>query len=367
LFIVLGSVLWIVYHPSPPPLSQTSPSIGANETQSKDFCLSTKAVLSGPLKGQETATSVDSDLEKASSTVPTESIADSVERPPVPQPLADLRGSEQENRILYEAEERAIAACMRQKGFDYVIDSYRSDAEIGVPAQNDPADLETAKWRGYGIADSIENGPIPVPDNANTEIFENLTPAQRQQWDQALSGPILPPFDPDIPEEDPNVVVISVPGAGALRWHKNSCYAQARRQIYGDEIAFAKLNLQRDLLRNLIILRITEDHDYIEALERWRTCMFQQGLSYEEPGQAAEALTAAYQNGEFDAVTLRQLEIEVATADVQCYREAILSRVRDKVHARIEEALRNERADTVNAWRKLHAYAVGRAQGLLDQ
>ena len=56
----------------------------------------------------------------------------SLEIPPLPEPLAELRGTKMESRLIHEAQEKAIASCMKRKGFAYKSDPYRGDTEIGV-------------------------------------------------------------------------------------------------------------------------------------------------------------------------------------------------------------------------------------------
>jgi hypothetical protein len=291
--------------------------------------------------------------------VPVEPPKDIAPPPPQIELLAELVGTEEENQILFEAEEAAVASCMRERGFDYTQNAYyRGPEPDGIKLT--PGDIETAAWTGYGIGDSIENGEILLPVDLNEDHFESLSPERQRDWMQALNGP-LSMEELKNHEANPAIGEVSIPHGPRVRWHRNSCLAEARRAVYGDDVSFFRFGVMRDFFRNEALTRIYRSPSYQSGLRQWQTCMLRYGFSFEHPREARDSLLQSYHENRLAIEELRLQEIKIATADAVCYRESKLGTIHAAVQARIEQEIRSESQDTLASLQKTRAQALARA------
>lgn len=277
----------------------------------------------------------------------------------------ERRGTEAQRRLLYRAKETAIKSCMNRRGFAHTPNPYQNDTTFdGLPANSDIDSLETAQWRGYEIAERLDNGEVRLPLDVNEEALVDLSPEAQRQWNESLSGAPLSAFTPGKPVLDPSVGVASKPSGDTLIWRHDSCLAYAERAVDGDDVAYTNMILQRDALYNEIVARVEQDPAYLAGIERWRSCMLRYGLSAASPGQAPEPLLQAYRSQEIEIAELRQKEIRHAVADATCHQEAGLRDIHMAVQQRIEQTVKSEHAETWSAMLALQSKAIRRATAL---
>lgn len=279
------------------------------------------------------------------------------------EPLQELITTEEQSRALYEAEEKAVARCMNERGFEYYENSYQSDEELdqwseAVP----PGDVEVAGELGYGISASLDMDELPLSADANQNLHSNLDETAQTAWNEAFAGKA--PDLSGIPQES-TWVNVEVPGLGMVTWDTESCLAAARRAVYGDDVA----QMQREVLEMQLLEKvdalIEEDASYQSALQDWRDCMAGAGLTYQYPGEPGDGLRQQFQQGAIDRAALVQREIQLATQDAQCFQTAELGVARFEAERRADVEVREKHGEDIEKLTISHNKAVQRAEQLL--
>lgn len=272
--------------------------------------------------------------------------------------FARLKLSAEEDRLLWEAEEAAVAACMRERGFEYAPNPFGGDDPGGAePAAPRPGDLAAARARGFGIAASIEAVPAPAPD-VNRPRVEAMEPAAQRAWLEALAGR---PIEPTGPADRPGLGTVSIPGGPMVQWDRGACLAHAERSLHGDDLRHTEQVTMINFLREQVALTAREDAEVRAGVERWRGCMGARGWSYPEPGAAAHALAEEYEAGRLTLDGLREREIAVATAEASCHQEAGLAALHERARARAEAKLEREHRALLESYVAAQADALARA------
>jgi hypothetical protein len=222
--------------------------------------------------------------------------------------------------------------------------------------------LEAAASVGYGIADAIDYGDVPVSGSVNEARLAALSEAARGAYLAALVGP------PDEQVTDPNdVVSVMIPNGPTYRWNRHSCYSQARAALYPDPVRYVQLDNARVELTNEAHARVNNSPEYATALSNWRRCMKEHTMDSEFPGTAAEALKDAYRSGQLSLQELRHRETETAVVDATCYRSAGLPEVVERLEQTAQAEVAAGARETVDAFEALLASAVGRARSQLER
>lgn len=274
--------------------------------------------------------------------------------------LAKATLSREEERLLHEADEGAIAACMRGRGFRYLASpsSDGPDRPGAGAAAPKPGDVGGARAHGFGIAEAAEAGEGP-PLDPNEEALEKMEPAARRAWREAFEGR---PLEPVGPASRPGIGTVEIPGGAMYQWDRDSCLAQARRALYGDDVKHAEMIMTLNEVRIEAHENAQTDPAYRAGVERWRGCMSRRGLSYSEPGAAASDLADAFRAGQLTLDELRQREIEVATAEATCYGEAGLEPLFEAARARAEAEAEKQSRGALESVLALQAQALARAR-----
>lgn len=274
----------------------------------------------------------------------------------------EVRLSPASDRLLHEATETALVSCMRERGFQYVANPWMTEAEqadAGGMVERRPGDLENARAHGYGLSEAVEARERPPPD-ANREYVEHLSADAQRAWREALEGP---PIEPTGPPGGADVGTVSVPGGPMVQWNRGSCLARAQRGVYGDDVRHTELTMMLDVLREEVDERARADPAYGAGVERWRACMSSRGFPYSEPEAAVDALVRETQRGQITGEQLRRREIDVASADADCFREVNLKSSFDEAHARAEAAVERESRGVLESMIALQTGALERAGG----
>ena len=276
------------------------------------------------------------------------------------EPLGDLYELVNQNdQVLYEAEQKAVAACMNLKGFDYRAEPWTEPPVTDSVGR--AGDLETAKQRGYGVVESLNKGEVPLPASANKAAIDGMDPEEKKAWDTALLGDRGDPLHPN-----PNEVAYAVPGGGNLSYDPKSCVAVGRAAVYGEEVRYSRVSFGIMQLANDIGSKVQSDGVYLEALDKWRDCMLKRGYNYPRPGAAIEFINARTVLPGVDMTELRSVEIATATADAECYREVSLDDIEKEVRQKYELESERENEALVLEFHELQQNAVDRAKAAID-
>jgi hypothetical protein len=289
-------------------------------------------------------------------------------------PLKELVPTDTQSQSLYEAEEALVQTCMNERGFEYITNSFdakteqeKRESEYALPK---PGDIEAARARGYGIAESIEMGVPPNTDSKesvnsdneieakntdktnsqvdpNGELLANMSPEQQQAWNEAFFGRM----DNDIVESsdvEGSIITVELPSGGKVLWDSNSCLSNAQREIYDSSVKQMENQIATQALVNNIATTASQDAEYQGALEQWRSCMLSHDLSYQNPGEAATALQREYSEGRLDIEALQKKEIHYASIEAACFQQYSVGDIYKTAEHRAETKIRETEADQID-------------------
>ena len=279
--------------------------------------------------------------------------------------LPPLERDPAEARLLWEAGQRLVASCMRERGFTYAPPPYaNSDAEARAFEQVSPGDVEAARALGYGLVHDIERAAQPEPEPAESPAVAALAPDQRRAYIEALIGPEVPAQERT---EERGFATLTVPGRGTLSWFKAACYPMADQRLYGPHIEHNEVGPTRVKLAERVAELRDHDPAYRARLEVWRDCMRAEGVSEPlTPGAAADGLRLRYLQHELDLNALAALERKLATADATCYQRVGIEPVRVEATQRAQERVAQEQAPLVERFAQERREALQRATEIMS-
>jgi len=227
-------------------------------------------------------------------------------------------------------EQESIAACMREAGFEYIINldavtRWQGTGQIGID------DRDFVSQYGYGIVsghnfDRIVNLERPV--DPNDELVATFTEAEREAWYLALNGPLEYRFGWGVIDLNPT------------EWRE----ARAKQGCAGKAAVLAENSDPRELLNTDEFLPLNEailqfratvfDNPLLAVIDaEWAFCMADAGHpGFEQQFEAQRSITQEWNSTDFDnqlaARGLQEREIELALADLNCrestnYRERV--------------------------------------------
>jgi hypothetical protein len=278
-----------------------------------------------------------------------------------PRRLAELDRTPDEDQLLWAAEEELVASCMRKRGFSYAPSPKDDDpeAEPGHRRVDHFGDVEAARATGYGLAKKLQEGETPHPTiDRNAEALARMTPQERAAFLEALRGPSISPADPSVRSL---VESVPLPGGGSAYWYRDSCLAQARHRLYGQDYEHNEIGYGQSILRNEVLTRSAEDPAYKQSLDAWRGCMRARGFEDDQPGSAAKRLAGKYHTGLLSIAELRVQEVAAATADAECFVAADVGRARSDAESRAENHLLAQNSDKLLAMKSAREEALENA------
>jgi hypothetical protein len=279
--------------------------------------------------------------------------------------LSELDRTPDEDQLLWAAEEDLIAACMGRRGLSYLPNSKDDDPESqpGRTPVDPRGDVAAARTRGYGLVAGMQEVESPITTiDRNAEALARMTDAERAAFLEALRGPAISAADPSMRQ---HVESVPLPGGGAAYWYRDSCLAEARRRLYGEDYEHNEIGYGLAFLRNELLTTADEDPEYKKDLNAWRDCMRRQGFSEDRPEAAAKRLTSEYHAGKLSLDELRTQEVTVATADTECFVATDLARSRQAAEARAEEQLLARNTEKLLAMQRARDEALERAETFL--
>ncbi|WP_455360725.1 hypothetical protein [Streptomyces sp. SYSU K21746] len=240
-----------------------------------------------------------------------------------------------EKELLGTAEQRLIAACMKDKGFRYTLDPAPAEARSEMPDR--PFGLDDVAWaraHGYGLAETAgtgdrAGGKARAETGPQARYLAALTPQRRTEFTRALDG------------TDRGSIVVDVPGRGQVFTSADGCQADARRQLYGDLRRWTEAKAIIVNLEYITWDQVVAKPEYTKALANWRTCMSDRGLPYRSSSEAIEAVAAQRRSESPGAARTR--EVRVAVADAECNRRETLARTGTRIQREQVEAAASKR------------------------
>lgn len=198
------------------------------------------------------------------------------------------------------AEQVAIAECMQEQGFDYIIPAGDDTQPSEVPQVDDAAYRAD---HGYGISITPEQ-PAESQD-PNSALLDAMSDSERQRYEAALHGTPAG----ETPITDANGVEVGF-------YYADSCVAKASLAVYGLTSGERQDIIdQLESARNGLVDRMRADQRYIDSWNAWSDCMATSG--YEASDRYA-AIELVHQKFADDPAAGAVFETEVASADNVC-------------------------------------------------
>ncbi|MEU7580076.1 hypothetical protein AB0B50_21035 [Streptomyces sp. NPDC041068] len=242
---------------------------------------------------------------------------------PLPVPLnGAAQPAPDEERVLHEAEERAVASCMRDKGF-----GYRRVPPVPAPGANPYGLLtrEEAEDDGYGMTSAALAAPGPDP---NVRLTEGWSTERRKGWERALVG------------TSRHERTITARHAPSLRVNTNGCVYQSQIELYGRGWEEARLALEG--VNAKLLDDVTSTKAYAKGQRAWARCMRSRGEPYSTLDDARGAIQQQLAGAGTTPEALRRVarkELDLAVGDAQCQDESKLADIIRTGQRRAEKQL----------------------------
>lgn len=258
----------------------------------------------------------------------------------------DLAGGVVLDEVGPDAIQEAIAACMKEQGFEYHLESDPVDDLSLNPADQ----LALAERRGYGIVGdySTLDGTLQEELTPQDLYLSTLSEAAQAEYFEALSGDMWREVA-DAVAEDRDY---------DYDWRRAGCEGAAEHEAWGAAESEPEVSVPPEHQEVLALMSALPDQiegtdEWRDGLARWSSCMSDLGYSYETPDDAFDGILDEYvdllsdvtptewvtldeetimavegSGGLPDRATyeaLQVLERETATADVSCQQEVGLA------------------------------------------
>ncbi|NQX17608.1 hypothetical protein [Rathayibacter sp. VKM Ac-2857] len=276
----------------------------------------------------------------------------------------DLSPEEQEEKYKEQdrAREELVAKCMQEAGFEYT-PSVQSASFSSDDDAYKPDDRGWVAQYGYGVVDSP--GRYDSADaedeyvDANADYYDSLSESEQAAWSEALHGP-----------PEPEDVAASDDGSYEFDWTTAGCYGAASHELEEDDPTSGKehepvLDALTDFYTELPSVPELADLD-----AAWSSCLSDAGY----PGFATQfdavhsiddkmsAVYAAAGDQPVDPtdpklVAVKDEEIELALADLDCREKTDYA----AVHKKVQDALEQQFIDDHRA--ELDALKAAAEQG----
>ncbi|AQS66719.1 hypothetical protein B1H29_07045 [Streptomyces pactum] len=263
----------------------------------------------------------------------------------LPVPLNGAEStSAQQARLLHDGEERAIASCMRRRGF-----SYRPVPAAPAVSANPYGLLteDTAGTDGYGLVSAALAG---APKDPNARHLAKLSTDRRSAWREALVG------------TDDQQVTLTARGAPSVRINTDGCVYLARRDVYGPGWEQGGLDVAG--VSAEVVSAVTTDPEFLAAQRKWAACMRDRGERVGTLQQARGVIQQAVLEAE-DArsalVRAGRREQRLARRDATCQSRSDLAEVTRTVQRRVQDGLPHSSRQRAAELKELRERALRRA------
>ncbi len=209
---------------------------------------------------------------------------------PTASPLAELMGWDQEyneveGRAQQLEQEEAVAACMREEGFEYTPVDYSAQGpqvvDDAAELYNDPKAF--GEKYGYGVVHNYElyeepnfnaDGELSYAGDEgfvdpNGEYQQTLSPSEQQAYQELLYGDQSAYIEPAMVEgSDGEFIEPTVMTMPPLE--EQGCYGKAQHEVYGDQ-PYQDPDIQERM--NEYYENQQNDPELEAAYEDWLACM----------------------------------------------------------------------------------------------
>ena len=274
--------------------------------------------------------------------------------------LADL-GTDQQ-KMIFDAKQSAIAACMKSRGFEYLPEPYQPPDRTVDPR----GDIAYARTHGYGLnyTGEPDNGASTPTEAPSRNDLSRLPPATRTAWQAALNGAST--GDPEAIGKDPDLVEIKS-AEGASYFSRSACRTYADEQVQGDETQWMSAETRVQDLANEVHRAVDTDPRVAAKTKEWAACMAGRGYHVTEPEKAPDLIMDKVRSGQITASEARRQEITMATADAECVNTVGIPEMRRQVTAEHAKAVTEAHENDIMAFVELRKKAVDRATALARQ
>lgn len=201
-----------------------------------------------------------------------------------------------QEQVLQRAEAVLRQKCMRQAGFNYVLDP----AMDSIGADPYTFDPRSAASLGYGLF-SAAHQPRRLP--ANDVYVRTLPPGQQARYTAALFGT--------------RDGAITTPDGLTTNFPANGCVASARARLYTNVTAWAQVTHIPQAVKRLIVNRLPVSEQYRRAQRVWIGCMRVFHVNATSFTSPVAAVQANYNRVGYTAVA-RRYELQMAAMDGSC-------------------------------------------------
>lgn len=240
-----------------------------------------------------------------------QSETDSVQRlTPPPSPLDQVRLSDDDDRLIYETWQQAMASCMADAGFGFEIAPYELTASTRTTVRT-PIEPSAVEQYGYHQPPDEDSAPLLGTND------------ERANTDEAFRGALF----------------------GDDSATNNGCRGTTFAQVYAEESEFFAVDQQMGRAQADISIEMMTSERVTGLNETWSACMATRGLEYTTPDEPVSSFAGA------ETVTAE--EILTRQADLQCqldidYVQRSAAWLNDDV-----ELWLDDNAETVNQYLQL--------------
>jgi hypothetical protein len=259
-----------------------------------------------------------------------------------PPPAREI--TSQESRLLHDAEQNLIRACMTRQGLGYWLVS-----EDPLPEYRDfPYVVDDVAWAAkHGYGDDLRRRMQELSEShPNRRHFATLSARQRQVWITSLHG-----------GQDGGLEA-RLPSGGILHHSATGCTSEAERRLYGDLATWYRVKYVVNDLVNERRRRVVADPAFTAATADWSRCMHRLGHQYADPADIRAHLNASK--------TSPKTQVRLAVAEATCATRTDLATTADELDRRYAKALAREDHTDTAAKSELELAAVPGARSVVS-
>jgi hypothetical protein len=249
-----------------------------------------------------------------------------------------------------QALELLVRDCMKAEGFRYVpvrVASVEERQGSGYVLD----DVGWAREHGYGL--ELEDRVAEIQQNDPNHAYANALPeSERMRWSTALHG-------------DPSggMLTAELPMGGTVQTPRESCFTQAKDELYGDFAAWFQAEKVATNLVGLYAPDIIADERFETALTAWSECMLRRGHDYPDPPAVREDLSGLLRGLRDEKARVVEKELAVAEATCAVRETSLVSTARD-----LEDTYRgrlDQYQDSVTDYQQMQVVALKHARWVL--
>jgi hypothetical protein len=280
-------------------------------------------------------------------------------------------GSEEGMAAQNAAIQDAVAACMKEEGFEYTPDAGLGGASFSTDEMEIPWGTEEfAKTYGYGVSTDAfaDMGGGGEYEDPNQEYIDSLSPGEQAAYSTALWGQPLegPSKDSTDSSDSSGSDDVSVDYTDTYDWEQAGCMGAAQHE-HGSEAASDDPEFE-SLMKEMqnIFTAVDTDPAVAAAEEEWSGCLASAGFpGYEHKVDPMNDFSERYaklrpalapgEEGvapEPDAAELEEFEAEeiaTAVADFECSESTGYTATYDSTQRELEQAFVDEHKEQLDA------------------